>query len=376
MRAAALVSIAIAASAVLVQAATLHVPLQYATIQPALDAASAGDTVLVAPGTYTGSSNRNLAFSKPLVVRSEAGPEMTTIDVEGNESNPGRGFLITSSAVGPETVLEGFTIRNGFMADSTAAATRHQSDVKHDLSGAGIMLRFSASPTIRNCIIRSCHSDFTGGGIGVEFGAAPRIENCVVTACTAGFTGGAISVETGAAPTLVGCTFTGNRAREGGGAHFGGAVTQVTSCLFAGNTGENRGGGVDAIFGTTLTLERSVVWNNCSANGADLFADPAIALPNGGALQLACSAVDTTLVSDGGGVIEWTGENVFTDPGFCDPAACAIAPTSAGVYGVVDSSAMLADNNACGEKIGPQEVGCTTAVEESSWGGIKSIYRR
>jgi hypothetical protein len=376
MRAAAFGFIAIASSAVLAHSATLRVPLQYATIQPALDAASAGDTVLVAPGTYSGSSNRNLTFSKQLIVRSEAGPEMTILDVAGDESNPGRGFLITSSAVGRETLLEGFTILNGFMADSTGGPTRVQSDAKHDLSGAGIMLRFSASPTIRNCIVRNCHSDFTGGGIGVEFGAAPRIENCIVIACTAGFTGGGISVETGAAPTLAACTFTGNRAREGGGAHFGGAVTQVTSCLFAGNTGENRGGGVDAIFGTTLTLERSVVWNNCSANGADLFADPAIALQDGGALQITCSAVDTTGVSDTGSVIEWSGENVFSDPGFCDPAACAIAPTDDGIYDVAESSPLLADNNACGQKIGPQNIGCATPIEPESWGRIKSIYRR
>ena len=35
-------------------AATINVPADHATIQAAVDAASGGDEILVAPGTYTG----------------------------------------------------------------------------------------------------------------------------------------------------------------------------------------------------------------------------------------------------------------------------------------------------------------------------------
>ncbi len=38
----------------------LHVPAEYATIQEAVDAAVSGDTILIAPGTYTGEGNRNI----------------------------------------------------------------------------------------------------------------------------------------------------------------------------------------------------------------------------------------------------------------------------------------------------------------------------
>lgn len=92
------------------QAATiLRVPSQYQTIQAAIDAASNGDTVRVARGTYRGAGNKDLDFrGKAITLESEDGPAYTIIDCEGI----GRAFYFHSGE-SSLSVVNGFTIKNG-----------------------------------------------------------------------------------------------------------------------------------------------------------------------------------------------------------------------------------------------------------------------
>src|SRR5205823_4414817 len=63
------------------EAATIRVPADYATIQQAISAASSGgDTVIVAPGTYSETID---FLGKDLTVTSEQGPAVTIIDGHG-----------------------------------------------------------------------------------------------------------------------------------------------------------------------------------------------------------------------------------------------------------------------------------------------------
>ena len=87
------------------QAAIINVPAGQPTIQGAINAASNGDTVLVAPGTY----RENINFEgKAITVTSSGGPAVTTINGGGNGP-----VVLFVSGEGTGSVLSGFTITNG-----------------------------------------------------------------------------------------------------------------------------------------------------------------------------------------------------------------------------------------------------------------------
>ena len=77
-------------------------PGDAATIQAGIDSAAAGDTVLVAPGTYS----ENVIMKSGVVLRSEAGAGSTTIDGGGIDA------VVTFDGAS-ETGIEGFALRHG-----------------------------------------------------------------------------------------------------------------------------------------------------------------------------------------------------------------------------------------------------------------------
>jgi hypothetical protein len=365
---------------------TWAVPFHAPTIQAGIDSAVAGDTVLVAPGTYTGAGNYNISFNgKNIVVRSSGGAAATVLDVQASRGTPRRGFFIGNEE-GPAAVLDGFTIVNGYMdlitagaGAGTAAGTGRSAGLSHDLSGGGIKCQ-NSQPTLRNLIIRNCGSAYTGGGLDIELLAEPSISNCVIQGCWAGFEGGGVTIETVSNPTLTNCIITGNRAARGGGVGCNAGGT-LRDCVIAGNTvadptgtqGALYGGGIAVLYPGTLLLERTMVADNCAPDGAgEVFAD------NLAQIDFVCSALDPAkIVIFLMGVVNTPPGNVFGHPRFCYPLACSQAPVVGGDYHLQAGSSGLATTSPCGQLIGGLGLGCPaqTQAQPVTWSGLKSVYR-
>ena len=203
----------------------LLVPDDYLTIQAAIDDANDGDTIIVSDGTYTGTGNKNLDFGgRAITVRSENGPEFTTIDCQNN----GRGFYFHTDE-DPYSAVAGLTITNG--------STDY---------GAGIRCDES-SPTIDNCIFKSNSAEYSGGGIYAGY-CSPEVTNCTFEENRAGSNAGGMCNKDNDA-NISGCVFIGNYCDNysaDGGAMLNavGTTATIENCLFVGNTAYESGGAI------------------------------------------------------------------------------------------------------------------------------------
>jgi parallel beta-helix repeat protein len=186
----------------------------YADIQAAVTAATSGDTIFCADGTYTGTGNYGIDFGgKNLILRSESNqPKYCIIDCDGED----RGFYFHSGEAS-SAVVQGFTIEYGYAS-----------------SGGGISI-VASSPTIMNCVIAHCSAD-DGGGIYINDASAnPGIFNCLVSNCTA--------------------------YGDGGGIRVSYCNGQIRNCTIVSNTCTGGAGGISSLGGDADIVDNIIYWN-------------------------------------------------------------------------------------------------------------------
>jgi len=113
----------------------------FPAIQTAVDSATAGDQVHVAPGTY---SEDTLVIDRDLTIKGTCGREVTRVN---DGSGVGRVVLVTSSAT---VLLQGLSLMGGFMSSD---------------AGGGLKASPGTNVTLDNCVVSGCMAMAWGGGV-------------------------------------------------------------------------------------------------------------------------------------------------------------------------------------------------------------------
>ena len=221
------------------QAATLHVPSDYPTIQAGVDASSPGDTVLVAPGTYSQTTERTIQgqlwkavlFPRAnVVVLSEQGAASTILNLEISGLRTAIVAVIDIQSAGT-IPLEGFTLTNGSAVlieceFCSKAVTLHLRDCVLDGQQDGIGVYgqntkvFLEHTTIRNCY----QGVFLYSNAPYEFTAL----DCSIEGSERG-----IEIQGVSLVTIQSSTFSSN---AGSLAIYDNADGEISGCRFIGNT--------------------------------------------------------------------------------------------------------------------------------------------
>lgn len=293
----------------------LHVPGDTDTIQGAVDYVTAGGTVIVAPGTYTGDGNRDIDFKGKAITVCSADPNdpaivaATVIDCNGSEFDPHRAFYVHDNPH-DHSVIAGLTIINGWIWG------------RDELGGGGIYSDLSTL-TIRNCTMQNnailpfcpptagCHGEgsailcmrsnviVSGCTIVENFGLSAVTltdSNAVVTDCslTANYACAIYPEESSL--QIKNCLIVGNSNYEDSTAGIGGWSNNSQLIIANSTISDNFGIGIES---QTVTLTNSIV----SGNNRQL------------AVNTATSVVTFSNIEGG-----WPGEgNIDADPCFVTP---------------------------------------------------------
>lgn len=299
-----------------------YVPDDYATIQAAVNASGDFDTIVIAPGRYTGAGNCEIKLnSKPLTIRSidPCDPNTvnsTIIDCEGQA----RGFVCFLGE-NIDVTIAGITLTNGY-----------------GLLGGAIYSYNNSSPKITNCVFIANIATFGGAIATANSKSCPVITNCTINANAALVGGGGIYCN-GGSPTIKNCIIAGNYATDGGAifSHNAGSPL-ISNCTITANAADNSAGGIYCYKSSNATIKNSILWGNASATASEVRVK-SMGAPTSIRISY-CDIQDTenSVVCDSDCTIEWGPGNIDSDPCFAEMGAIAGDTYVAGDYHLLEDS--------------------------------------
>lgn len=236
----------------------IQVPSEQPTIQDGIDAASGGDTVLVADGTYY----ENLVADKSISLISVNGATNTTISPSVQDS-----FILYADGI--QAHVEGFSFTG--CAGSESALHFKQCHV-----------------TLVGCKITGNSTGYAPvqlWGVDGEFEGSFVVDSCDFIGNTDGSrSGGLWIVDVTEPSTVSNCRFYDNSADRGGGTNLWNSdnVT-ITRCVYTNNSVARWGGAIhcSATNSTCNILNNTIVANLCTDNtGGGIYAASAFQLRN------------------------------------------------------------------------------------------------
>lgn len=376
-------------------AATIEVPGDFSTIQAGINAAGAGDTVSVAPGTYI----EEIFMRDSVLVRSGQGAQVTTI--EGN----GMRRLVNFDNVRDAT-LEGFRLRYGIslwhpggagilMVNATGRVA--DSVIESNLAwfqsgsgyGGGIAIAGNSDVIIEGNIIAHNESDRGGAGIAVLGGHASIVGNVihdnriVAAPFGSGESGGGIYL-----PELSGTTceiyrnviYRNEASGMGGGISCGADAADISHNTIVGNRAHHIFGpgpypwGKELhVIGNAPTIRNNIIGSlqGVPVEGTAVFCDAVAPIFSHNDVWNDPAIKDAPEFNGDCPDPTGTDGNISADPLFCDPG----------------NDLELFEDSPCagtgegGSDMGALPVGCGTAsvgigaTEATSWGRLRNTLK-